>query len=330
MVLPACVLVEVSETAAESNRSSVKRSRSSTLLIIAVGCSFVAAAIVTAVMFSTVRSSLADGPQGTDQAVATLSDSLVVGVGRVAGGPKQWDAYLTAFARLEDDLGRPLSVRLLPDEATVADAFDDGDVDIALVTLSAYLRLESEGTAELIATPVIGGQDRNAAMLVVRDDSAFRSLEDLRGARVVFSTNSIAGEGYATWLLGEFGETPDSFFGEVVRSESQEASFERVSSGEADAAFVPRGDLFGWPQGVFRAVAESPPFGMPPVVARRGLDPELVDLIRTSLTTEGAAPLSAGQGELHGFVAVTAEDFEFARILASHRGGGTAGEESAP
>jgi len=288
------------------------------LLIIAVGCTLAAAAIVTAVMIATVRASVADARPGSAASVPT-SETLTVGIGRVPGGLRQWKAYMAAFSRLEQDLDRPVAVRLLPDESAAVGVFGSGEVDIALVTLSAYLRLEREGTAVLVAAPTLAGESSNAAMLVVRADSHFKGLEDLRGTRVALRVGSTAGEGYAKWLLASVGETPDRFFGEVIETESHDTNLEMLSRGTADATFVPRWDLAGWPEDAFRTLVESPPFGMPPVVARHDLDPEIVKRVRASLIATVPASSPATASALTGFVSVTSDDYAFARVLASFK-----------
>jgi phosphonate transport system substrate-binding protein len=304
------------ESSPVPNKPGVSRTRSRNLLILAVGCSFAAGAIVTFVMLSTIRVSLAGAAQPTNPRSLGQAETLTVGVGRIPGGLRQWNAYMAILSRLEDDLGRPVTIRLMPDESAIADVFVDGDIDLALVTLSAYLRLEDEGAAQLVAAPVIGGQAENSAMLVVRNDSGFETLDDLRGARIAFRPDSIGGDAYASWLLGARGETPASFFGELIESDSHDSGLDQVARGEVDAVFVRRWDLFGWSEDAFRSVAESPPFAMPPVVARDGLDPELLERILASLTTSPSAETSSKSNALEGFVRVTAEDYAFARLLA--------------
>ena len=254
---------------------------------------------------------------------------LVVGIGRVPGGPREWGAYMTAFARLEADLGQPVVVRLLQDYDAVDQALRFEEVDIALVSVSRYLTAENEARTVLVAAPTIDSRVRNSAMLVVRADSPYQELEDLRGARVALRPGSLGGEGFAAWFLESQGETIDSFFSSVVDTESQDASLRHVVQGSADATFVPRWDLFGWSDETFRSLAESPEWAMPPIVAQSDLGVDLIDSIRESLTSESTAEALMESRALDGFYAVAPDDYAFARTLMSYATSGEyAGEGS--
>ena len=278
------------------------------------------AALGVSLLMSAVLDRFVAGTRGDSSALADVpSDPLVVGVGRVPGGPAEWDAFMTAFARLENDLDRPVVVRLLSEDSSVAEGFAEQEFDIALVSVSKYLRLEKEGKAVLVASPVIAGDPDNCAMLVVRSDSEFTDVEELRGARAAIMADSLAGEGFARRLLEERGETAESFFGSVVVTDSQYESLELVARGLADAAFVPRWNLFGWSEETFRSLVQSPAFAMPPVVARSTLDEASVDRIRESLTSQETASALPAARALDGFVVVTDQDFAFARVLSAAR-----------
>ena len=190
-----------------------------------------------------------------------------------------------------------------------------GQTDIALVTVGTYLDLEATGDVALVAAPVVAGQARDAAVVVVSERSEVQTLEGLRGRTVVLTEGSLSGDKYAQWLMRENGTTIGDFFGSVLNAESQDTALADVDGGRAAAAFVRRSGLASWPEGAFRIVASSPEFGMPPVVARADLDPALVERIRASLLGFDAASELPPSTLLERFERAAAEDYRFARTL---------------
>jgi phosphonate transport system substrate-binding protein len=74
--------------------------------------------------------------------------------------------------------------------------------------------------------------------LIVRKDSPFKSLHDLRGRTYVFNEEtSNSGYNMPRGHLVKLGLT-NGFFGKVLRSGSHEASIRMVAQGLADASFV--------------------------------------------------------------------------------------------
>lgn len=242
-------------------------------------------------------------------------EPITVAIGRTPGGPSEWIAYAAAFAQLQKDLHRPVEVRYSLERSAVAEMIASGEVDVAMISVDTYLRLSDETTVTLIATPEVDGRFLDAAVAVVAADSPFASLDDLRGTRFVVTPGSLASEAYSTWLLAERHESPETFFGAVHANDAQDEDLLHVAEGKADVAFVRRSALVAWPHGTFRVIAESPEFGMPPLVAGPGVDPETVEDIRTSLespNTSGAIPSNSALG---GFGPVTDADYEFSRTL---------------
>jgi phosphonate transport system substrate-binding protein len=74
--------------------------------------------------------------------------------------------------------------------------------------------------------------------LVVRKDSPFKSIQDLRGRTYVYNEEtSNSGYNMPRSYLVKLGLT-QGFFGKVLRSGSHEASIRMVAQGQADASFV--------------------------------------------------------------------------------------------
>lgn len=242
--------------------------------------------------------------------------ALVVGIGRTPGGAGEWATYTAVFAELERRLGRPIILRWAISHPDIEDLVARGEVDIALVPIYVYLNLEARGTASLVAAPELHGSSHDAAVLVVARSSAAHRLEDLRGGTIAMTQRSIAGRPFADWLLEQRGETSAEFFGAINENDAQDLDLGQVLSGEADAACVSRDALVSWPGSLFRVLEESPSFGMPPLVARAGLDEELIEKVREGLVTMELGHVARDGSALSGFQDVAAKDYDFPRERA--------------
>jgi phosphonate transport system substrate-binding protein len=128
---------------------------------------------------------------------------------------------------------------------TINKMLDDGALDAAFICGLPYVieRDKPQPSIVLLAAPVMKGaryQDRPQYFsdLVVRKDSPYQRLEDLRGKIYVYNEQlSNSGYNMPRFRLVEAGET-DGFFGKVLRSGSHEESIRMVAEGEADASFV--------------------------------------------------------------------------------------------
>lgn len=253
---------------------------------------------------------------------------LVIGIGRTPGGAGEWVAYARVFAQLQRDLERPVVLRYALNHPEIERLVAEGEVDIALVPIYVYLKLQESSDATLVAAPSIAEDTRNTAVLAVAADSDHVGLEDLRGGRIVMTRRSLAGRPFAQWLLLGSGENIDDFFGSIDESDAQDLDLGDVANGRADAACVSLDALAPWPEGTFRVLVESPTFGMPPVVARAGLDRDTIAQVRRSLTTVELR--RAEHSALSGFVTVSDTDYAFARTLARLSGPALPATEDTP
>jgi ABC-type phosphate/phosphonate transport system substrate-binding protein len=305
----------VSTRARDSKRRWLQSRR---LLILAVLSTLLVVAVGSLIMWQLLGSYLGGGRANGAPNGDTTAQPLVVGLARTPGGPAEWRSYAVVFARLEEDIGRPVQLKLIQTHSGVADLLRSGEVDIALAHVNTYLELEQDGEAVLVVAPVIAGESRDRAVLVVARESEFETVQDLEGQRIVLEEGSLSSEGCARWILASLGATPDSFFGEMEYAESQDTDLEMVARGDADATCVRLSALAAWSEDSFRVIAESPEFGLPPIVARQGLDMATVARIRESLVSARTAAALPSTSALGGFLLVTPEDYDFSRILQSY------------
>lgn len=288
------------------------------LFLLAVATTIVAVAVGQSLVFALYRTSFVYASRPAP--MSTSGPPLVVGIARTPGGPSEWIAYARVFGRLQHDLGRPVVLRYSLDRNAITGLIKDRRIDIAQVPIIAYLRLRNAGAATLVAAPVVASRAHDSAVMVVARTSGFRRLEELRGARLVLTSGSLASDAFARWLLERTGSAPGTYFGSVVTSGTQDTNLGLVAHGMADAACVNRSDLAPWPAGTFRIVAESPRFGMPPIVARTGLPHSTVEAIQRSLLSVDSAAERTTGSAIGGFTIPSDRDYSFPRLLMRFEG----------
>ncbi|MDI1428912.1 PhnD/SsuA/transferrin family substrate-binding protein [Polyangium sorediatum] len=129
--------------------------------------------------------------------------------------------------------------------STINSMLQTGAVELGFICGFPYTMLRDEPTprAELVGAPIMtypryGGRPVYFADLVVRNESPYHSLDDLRGRTLVYNDErSHTGYNAPRHRLIERGFA-SGFFSKIVRSGSHEESIRMVAAGEADASWV--------------------------------------------------------------------------------------------
>lgn len=160
-------------------------------------------------------------------------------------------------------------------------------IDLAFVCSGAYIDLRDDGSAELLVVPVVDGTTTYESWVIVRSGVEASLLEHLRGSSFAF-VDPLSNTGYffPVWWAIQLGEDPEAFFGATTFTHSHEKSVKMVAAGVVDGAAVDnlvfKGLLKQRPEigNRVRVIEKSPPFGIPPVVVRKRMDPELRERLR--------------------------------------------------
>jgi phosphonate transport system substrate-binding protein len=170
------------------------------------------------------------------------------------------------------------------------------EADVAFVCGLAYVELVQRGEVNLepIAAPVFrgeryGGRPVYFSDVIVRRDSPYRSLKDLRGRSWAYNEPlSHSGYGITRYWLVQRGET-NGFFGRVVETGWHERSIRMVCAGEVDASAIDSHVLAialrDHPQLAhhLRIIDQLGPTTVQPVVVSPHLPPELRANLQGSL-----------------------------------------------
>ncbi|GAB4362056.1 MAG: hypothetical protein Kow00128_01450 [Deltaproteobacteria bacterium] len=205
------------------------------------------------------------------------------------------------------------------------DLLERGEVQIAFICSAPYVRNRAKFGVEILAAPEVGGSPMYRSYIIVHTDSPVRSFPELKGKSFAFTDpRSNSGRIYPVYLLKTMGHDPDRFFGRVLYSYSHNKSIEMVAKKIVDGAAVEslvyeylRKSGSPYTRRT-RILQRSPPFGIPPVVAVRNIDPVLRRKVQEALlsmrdTAKGKAILEAMM--IDGFAEVPDSNYDGVRQM---------------
>lgn len=202
--------------------------------------------------------------------------------------PKEGFFYYWKFLKyLEGKLGQEIYLVNEDSYQKINDLLEAKQLDTAFVCAQPYVDGHDKFGLELLVAPQVNGQTSYYSYIITNIDSPVKSFEELKGKTFVFTEPmSNTGKLVPTYMLAKMGQTPDSFFGKYVFSGAHDASIKMVAQKIADGAAV---DSLIWdyvnqvnPEytSQTKIIEKSPPYGIPPVVVLKNLDPGLKDRLR--------------------------------------------------
>jgi phosphonate transport system substrate-binding protein len=173
--------------------------------------------------------------------------------------PAEMYRRLTPLTRyLSDTLGRSVTLKLAPNMAAAIDDVSRGDVEIAYLTPVAYIESHARGNTRLVAKTVTNGKSSFHLMIVVREDSPIRRIEDLKGKSFAFGDRAallqravVVGAGLPLEKLKGYQYL--EHYDNIARG---------VSSGDFDAGVLKDTTAFKWQGRGLRILYTSP--ALPP------------------------------------------------------------------
>lgn len=238
---------------------------------------------------------------------------------------KTMDAFLK---HAEKTTGVKWELYQATDYSGVMNALIAGQINLAWLSGFSYCQTyaESKGGVEpLVAAAAIDGSMGYNAIVVVRADSPYKTIDDLKG-KVVARTDPLSGSGYLipTAAFRAMGKPVDEYFKSPL-SGGHVQSVLGVLKGTYDAAFTwtSKGDGFGnirqmMNQGLLkreeiRIIWTSEPLPSPPVVIRKDVPADMrADMLKlfTGLhQVDMALAESVAQGKTTGIMAVSHKDY---------------------
>ena len=159
---------------------------------------------------------------------------------------------------------------------------EKGEVKIAFICSAPYVKNREQFGIELLVAPSVNGKPIYNSYIIVSNDSPMKTFPELKGKVFAFTDpKSNTGKLYPTHLLKTMGFTPEKFFNRFLYSYSHNKSVEMVAKKIVDGAAVESivydhmlktGSPYAKQT---KIIKRSPPFGIPPVVVTKDIDPAL-------------------------------------------------------
>jgi phosphonate transport system substrate-binding protein len=164
---------------------------------------------------------------------------------------------------------------------------EQGEVQVAFICAAPYVKNREKFGVELLVAPSVNGRPIYHSYIIVHKDSPLKSFADLKGKVFAFTDpKSNTGKLYPSYLLRTMNTAPEKYFKRHMYSYSHNKSIELVAKHVVDGAaveslvyeyMIKTGSPYARQT---RIIKRSPPYGTPPVVVTKDVNPELRDRIR--------------------------------------------------
>ena len=160
-------------------------------------------------------------------------------------------------------------------------------IDLAFICTGPFVTGADRFGIEAIATPIVRGQPFYYSYLIVNNNSNMKSLIDLEGKDFAFTDpESNTGALVPRYWLRQLGATPETFFRNFTYTYSHDNAIMAVAKNLVDGAAVD-GHMWEYYQlrnpfysSKTRVIKKSEPFGSPPLVVSKTLDPEMKEALK--------------------------------------------------
>lgn len=145
---------------------------------------------------------------------------------------------------LSDEIGIPVEVQVPTAYSATVQALVSERAHVAYLSSTPFILAEREAPVEVMVAEERKGKTTYDAVFVVRADSTYRTLADLKGKTMAFTSPTSAsgyvfpyGEMVKEGLL-EAGAKPETFFGKTLFAGGYDRALQAVVRGQADVAAV--------------------------------------------------------------------------------------------
>ncbi len=239
-----------------------------------------------------------------EQYVKENDTAVKVAIASVISPKESYVYYEEMIQYISKKLGGPVKIVQKKSYQEVNELVKNNEIDFAFICGGAYIDKDGNTAPgmKLLVAPKIDGKTTYHSYIIVPNSSNYTSFSELRGKRFAFSDPlSNSGKLYPTYRLALINETPESFFGvdEDGRNNSfftynHDRSIIAVAEGLAEGAAVDS-LIYDYmkttkPEIIAktRIIEISPPFGIPPVVVPKDIDPFLEQRLKdTFLNMDG-------------------------------------------
>jgi phosphonate transport system substrate-binding protein len=234
--------------------------------------------------------------------------------------PAEMHRRLTPLTKyLSDTLKRPVRLKLSPNMSVAIEEVSKAEVELAYLTPVAYIKARAKGEAQLVVKTRTNGKDSLQLMIVVREDSPIKRVQDLKGRTFAFGDKAailqravVVGAGMPLESLGEY-----KFIGHY------DNIAKGVASGDFEAGILKDTTAHDWQHRGLRILHRSPPLPPYNIVASSKVDAKLLRQIRQAfLALDIRNPahkkvIQALDDEYDGFAPASDADYDVVRQLVA-------------
>ena len=220
--------------------------------------------------------------------------AIKVAIGSVISPKESYIYYEEMIQYISRKIGGPVKIIQRRTYQEINDLLKNKEIDFAFVCSGPYVEGNEAFGLKLLVAPQMYGRTTYNSYVIVPKNSSYTDFSDLRGKKFAF-TDPLSSSGmlYPSYKLALINETPASFFGvdEKGRNNSfftysHDYSIIAVAEELADGAAVnslvyeymkkTEPDIIS----KTRIIEVSQPFGNPPVVVSKDIDPFLEKRLR--------------------------------------------------
>lgn len=253
------------------------------------------------------------------------NEVMKIAVSAIISPKKTFIYYSDMLDYISKKIGIPVELVQRDTYEEVNTLVKDRKVSAAFVCSGSYIDGQREFGMELLVAPMAYGKTSYYSYIIVPGNSKAARLEDLKGKKFAFTDPmSNSGKLAPTYMIARIGETPESFFSDIIYTNSHDNSIEAVARNIVDGAAV---DSLIWDYAnttdpeftsKTRVIIKSPPYGIPPVVVPAGMAPELKEklrhiLLNMHLDAEGRSIL--GKVKIDRFVEIQDSAYDSIREM---------------
>jgi len=258
-------------------------------------------------------------------AAAQKNDVVKIGVASMITPVDAVKYYQDVIDYIGEQINQPVQMvhRRTYDEMDAL--LEKGEVKIAFICSAPYVKNKEQFGVELLAAPSVNGKPIYHSYIIVPVDSPLKTFPELKGKTFAFTDpKSNTGKLYPTYLLKTMGFTPERFFNRFIFSYSHNKSVEMVAKRIVDGAavesivydhMIQTGSPYAKQT---KIIKRSPPYGIPPVVVTKDIDPLLKKKVKDAFlamqnTPKGKVILAAMM--IDGFVEVPDKNYDTIRQM---------------
>lgn len=165
-----------------------------------------------------------------------VPDPVVVMATPASNATQVLRVYTPLFERLHRTTGIHFELRVPSTYAELKQALLSGKAHLGIASPLTYVQARLEDPCvQLLLTSVSAGFSHYSAYFLVRADSPYSSLEDLKGARLaLLGTDSASGSLYPEHFFKRNGIVPDEWFHSVTRYDNHLAALHALQDKHVD------------------------------------------------------------------------------------------------